>query len=269
MSIFDFHIHAGDADTTTVLNFLDAIGAQRGAVLATDHGYWGEQYGTQISNDSVANMTAASNGRLVGIASVNPAGSKNPAEELEKALKLGMKGLKLYPHSGFYPNDKALWETYELAQDSGIPVLVHTGIKAHKAHRMVFNNPVYVDDVAVDFPRLNLVIMHAGYPWVKEALLLSRLNENVWMDLTFLDVLDYTFEQGLMEKTVRQCVEVLGTEKIVWGSEGWELGLPAYEDEGIERVKKCIRKIESMDFLTTGDKEKIFSKNAEKLIFGI
>lgn len=266
MNIFDFHIHAGGANLETVISFLDTIGAQKGAVLATDHGYWGDQYGTQVSNEAVAQLVSNSNGRLVGIASVNPAGPRNPAEELKKALCIGMKGLKLYPHSGFFPNDEALWETYELAQDESIPVLVHTGIKAHRAHHMRFNNPIYLDDVAIRFPRLKLVIMHAGYPWLDEALILSKLNDNIWVDLTFLDVLDYTFSSGLMEETIKRFVQVLGADKLVWGSEGWELGLPAYKDEGIPRVKKCIDKMLSFNFLSYSEKEKILGTNAENLL---
>lgn len=265
--IFDFHIHAAnDTPTADILSFLDSIGAEKGAVLGTDHGAMGVTYGTQVLNRSVARMAAESQGRLVGIASVHPETSPSPAEELEKALDMGLKGLKIYPHSGFYPNTKALYETYELAQDRGIPVLCHTGIKAHRVQRMIYNDPLYLDDVAVDFPRLKLVIMHAGYPWVKNALILSKLNENVWIDFTFLDVLEYTFQEGLLESTVRQFTRVLGTDRLIWGSEGWDLGLPAFEDEGLERVQKCIRKLLSLPFLSDDEKEKILYGNACRLL---
>lgn len=266
--IFDFHIHASnDTPAADILSFLDSIGAERGAVLATDHGAMGEARGTQVLNRSVARMAAESRGRLVGIASVHPETAPSPAQALEKALDMGLSGLKLYPHSGFYPNTEALFETYELAQDRGIPVLCHTGIKAHPMQHMVYNDPLYLDEVAVKFPRLKLVIMHAGYPWVKNALMVSRLNENVWIDFTFLDVLEYTFrEEGLLESTVKQFARVLGTDRLIWGSEGWDLGLPMFEDEGVARVQKCIGKLLSLDFLTDDEKEKILYGNACRLL---
>ena len=128
---------------------------------------------------------------------------------------------------------------------------------------MKYNRPLYIDEIAVDFPRLKIIIIHAGYPWVKEALILSKLNDNVWIDLTFLDVLEDTFEDDLLQNTITACMRTVGADKLVWGSEGWSLGLPRFRDEGILRVQKCIRKIQNNSFLSDGEKEKILYRNAD------
>lgn len=266
MDIFDFHIHIQDTtDPAEIISFLDQIGAKRGAILGTDHGNWGRAHGTQLSNQDVARIVNSAPDRLVGIASVHP-DAPSPAEDLEKAVYLGLQGLKLYPHSGFYPNTNQLYETYALAQQLDIPVLIHTGIKAHSGQLMKYNHPLCIDEIAVAFPRLKIIIMHAGYPWVKEALIISRLNDNVWIDLTFLDVLENTFEDGLLQSTIAACMRTIGADKIVWGSEGWSLGLPQFHDEGILRVQKCIRKIQEIPFLSESEQEKILYYNATSLI---
>lgn len=266
MDIFDFHIHVQNTtDPTEITDFLNQIGAKKGAILGTDHGNWGKAHGTQLSNQDVARIVASVPDRLVGIASVHP-DSPCPVEDLEKAACLGLRGLKLYPHSGFYPNTDRLYDVYALAQQLDLPVLIHTGIKAHTGQMMKYNRPLYIDEIAVDFPRLKIIIMHAGYPWVKEALILSKLNDNVWIDLTFLDVLEDTFEDDLLQNTITACMRTVGADKLVWGSEGWSLGLPRFRDEGILRVQKCIRKIQNISFLSDAEKEKILYRNAASLI---
>lgn len=267
MRIFDFHIHVGeDTGAAEVCSFLDRMGMDQGALLATDHGPMGGEWGTNVSNASVARIAAESNGRLHGIASVFPSDRDAAAREFEAALKMGLKGLKLYPHSGFYPDDKRLDDVYDLARQYDVPVLVHTGIKALAAHRMRFNNPLALDEVAVRFPGLKLVIMHAGYPWLREALVVARLNENIWMDMTFLDVLEYSFEEGLLMRVLKRSLKVLGSHRIVWGSEGEWLGLDCYEDEGPLRVEKMLNQIMGFSFLSAEEKQRILFDNTAALL---
>ena len=108
--------------------------------------------------------------------------------------------------------------------------------------------------------------MHAGYPWVEEALLVAKMNENVIIDLTFLDVLEYTFAPGLTEFVLRRCMHSLGDQKLVWGSEGERLGLSAFEDKGADRVKEYLNRIKGMDFISAGSLDRILYENAARLL---
>ena len=131
---------------------------------------------------------------------------------------------------------------------------------------MIYNNPVYIDDIAVDFPHLKIVIMHAGYPWIEETLVLSHLNENVMVDLTFLDVLSYTYGRDLLSEVTKRFCKVLGSEKIIWGSEGEYLGLDAFRDDGIVRVQNCLAEIRGFNFISEKDKENILYQNVFNLL---
>lgn len=268
MKHFDAHIHAGNNTTAEeITGFLDRTGAAFGLVLAADHGPWDISHPEASCSDmAVARIVREAGGRLYGLSSVSPTSEGGAGAKAEKGFEMGLKGLKIYPHGGFYPNDRALYEAYELAQSRDLPVLIHTGIKAQRTQRMIYNNPLYIDDIAVDFPRLKIIIMHAGYPWTEEALILSHLNENVMLDLTFLDVLSYTYDRPLMRDVVKRAVKVLGSEKIIWGSEGEYLGLDAFADEGINRVFKCLEELYSYDFLSERDKENILYNNIRRIL---
>lgn len=267
MKIFDMHIHVGnDTRAEDVIAFLNSAGIDKAAILGVDHGHAGVLRKTKVYDDSLLRIVSESCGRIVGISAISAETEGDKAAIFEKALDRGLLGLKLYPHSGFYPDDERLNEVYEIASERNAPVLIHTGIKAQIYQRMIFNNPTRVDEVATRFPNLKIIIMHAGYPWLNEALCVSRLNPNVYIDLTFLDVLEYTFEEGLLESVVKRFSRVLGAEKIVWGSEGEHLDLPAYRDDGIDRVKKCIEKILGFNFLKETEKENILYNNAARLL---
>ncbi len=268
MKVFDAHIHAGEnTPAKEITDFLDRIGAEKGIVLAADHGLWDQDHReAYCSDEAVARIVNDGDRRLFGFSSVSPYSAGGAGNKAEKGFSLGLKGLKIYPHGGFYPNDRRLYDAYALAQERGFPVFIHTGIKAQRSQRMIYNNPITIDEIAVDFPHLPIVIMHAGYPWVEETLNLAHLNENVMVDLTFLDVLSYTYQRPLLEEVTRRFVKVLGAEKMIWGSEGETLGLDAFEDEGIARVQKCLEAIMSFDFLSEEEKEKILYDNTLRLV---
>ena len=268
LKLFDAHVHAGEQTPAgEITDFLDRIGADYGLVLAADHGKWDDDNPqAACSDEAVARIVAESGGRLYGLSSVSPFSRDGAGQKAEKGFDMGLRGLKIYPHGGFYPNDRRLYEAYELAQSRNLPVLIHTGIKAQRSQRMIYNDPVYVDDIAVDFPKLKIIIMHAGYPWTEETLVLSHMNENVFVDLTFLDVLSYTFDMDLLSQVTKRFSSVLGAGKIIWGSEGEYLGLDAYRDEGLGRVQKCLSRIRGFDFLTDSDRDKILYQNIYDLL---
>jgi predicted TIM-barrel fold metal-dependent hydrolase len=131
-----------------------------------------------------------------------------------------------------------MYPLYQAAQDLDIPVLVHTGSSVFKGTRMKYGDPLHLDDVAVDFPRLNLVMAHAGRGfWYDRAFFLSKLHPNVYMELS-----------GLPPSKLMTYFPELDriTEKVIFGSDWpgmpWirrnmeairELPLPA---EGVENI---------------------------------
>lgn len=140
------------------------------------------------ANEDVAQFCSHSP-RLIPFASIDPNTSRKPVDELEELIRnQGFKGLKLYPtYQHFYPNEVKIYPLYAKAQELGIPVLLHMGSSIFSGSRLKYGDPIYLDDVAVDFPDLVLLQAHSGRPfWYEKAFALSRIHENVYMEISGL-----------------------------------------------------------------------------------
>jgi predicted TIM-barrel fold metal-dependent hydrolase len=121
--------------------------------------------------------------RLIAFAGIDPRRSK-AAEMVERFLKeWGMKGIKLHSAAGFYPNDKACYPIYEKALEYGVPVLLHTG-EVLKPLYFKYCQPIYVQEVAMDFPDLPIILAHTGGCWYSEAVAICNNSTNVYLDLS-------------------------------------------------------------------------------------
>lgn len=127
--------------------------------------------------------------RLIPFCDVNPHMYTSPGDELRRRVEgEGFRGVKLYPtYQHYYLNDPRMYPLYQAARDLGVPVLVHTGSSVFRGSRMKYGDPLQLDDVAVDFPDLNLVMAHAGRGlWYDRAFFLSKLHANVYMEISGL-----------------------------------------------------------------------------------
>ncbi len=181
-----------------------------------------------VSNEHIQEICAHSP-RFLPFASVNPYLQNAPNRELERLVKEhGFRGLKMYPtYQYFYSNDALVYPIYEVCQQLEIPMMVHTGSSVFKGSRLKYGDPMALDDVAVDFPDLKILMSHGGRPfWYDRAYALARLHENVYIDLAGLPpsrLLDYFPE---LERIA---------DKLVFGSD-WP-GIPGRIRDNIEAVK--------------------------------
>jgi len=126
---------------------------------------------------------------LIPFVSLNPFTDPDLALRLERAVKEdGAKGLKLHPsYQFFYPNDAHLYPLYAKAQELNVPVIFHIGTSIFKGTRLKYCDPIHLDDVAVDFPALKIIMAHSGRGfWYEVCFGLARLHENVYLDITGL-----------------------------------------------------------------------------------
>ena len=127
--------------------------------------------------------------KLIPFCDLNPHLHTDLGAELRRKVEeQGFRGLKLYPtYQHYYLNDPRIYPLYQAAQELGIPVLIHTGSSVFKGSRLKYGDPLQLDDVAVDFPELPLVMAHSGRGfWYERAFFLSRLHANVYMELSGL-----------------------------------------------------------------------------------
>ena len=142
-------------------------------------------------NEYVAEYCKAAPDRLVPMGGVHPRFAEDAAAEVRRAAELGVRALKIHPpHMAVAPNAylhglDALRTIYEEAQRLRLPVMIHTGTSVFPGARSRVGEPMAVDDVAVDFPDLKIVLAHGGRPlWMDQAFFLVRRFPNVYMDIS-------------------------------------------------------------------------------------
>lgn len=153
------------------------------------------------TNEFAARYAQADPARLLPYGGVDPLDTTDPEGDVMHLVEIGTRVLKLHPpHQGFAANDytrglDALARIYGACERLGLPVLVHTGTSIFPGARCKYGNPMELDDVAIDFPDLRLVMAHGGRPlWMREAFFVLRRHRHVWLDLSGIppkDLLEY------------------------------------------------------------------------------
>jgi uncharacterized protein len=148
---------------------------------------------TRIANEEVAEMSAEHADVLIPFASIDPAKGRMGAREARRLIEdYGVRGFKFHPsQQGFYPNDRKAYVLYEAIAAAGLPALFHTGQTGAGAGapggmgiRLKYSNPMFLDDVAADFPDMPIILAHPSFPWQDEALAVATHKPNVHIDLS-------------------------------------------------------------------------------------
>ena len=145
------------------------------------------------TNEFVAECVARHPDVFLGFASVDPWKGKTGVKAFRHAItNLGLKGLKLHPGCQmFAPNDTRVYPLYEAASELQVPIIFHTGTTGVGAGlpggagvKLGYCRPILLDDVAADFPDLQIVAAHPSWPWQDEMLAVAQHKTNVWLDLS-------------------------------------------------------------------------------------
>ncbi len=173
-----FFRQGGPVDTIADMN---AAGVEKSVVVAVDAE---STAGFKIPNELVAESVAAHPERLIGFGSVDPHLGRLALKELERFKALGLVGLKFIPQlleMSF--DDRRFWPIYEAAEALSLPVLCHTGTHFHAGKKLKYCQPLPLDEVAIEFPRLKIILAHFGFPWFAEALAIVQRNPNVFFNI--------------------------------------------------------------------------------------
>jgi uncharacterized protein len=146
-----------------------------------------------VPNEEIAEAAAVNADVLIPFASVDPNKGARGVEEARRLVRdHGVRGFKFHPNvQAFYPNDRSVYPLYEVVAEAGLPALFHTGhsgigsgLPGGGGIRLKYSNPMHVDDVAVDFPELTIVLAHPSFPWQDEAISVALHKEQVYIDLS-------------------------------------------------------------------------------------
>jgi len=172
-----------------LLKYLDSVGVERAMLI---NYVAPEVMGlTAEVNEWVANYCRENPGRLLSCGSVHPRHSANVQADMEQLVRLGIRMIKIHPpHQLLFANDyvngvKELAVIYRTAEQHGTPVMVHTGTSIFPGARNRYGDPLFLDDVAVDFPNLRILMAHGGRPiWMTTAFFLLRRHRNLYLDIS-------------------------------------------------------------------------------------
>ena len=176
-------------DPTALLEIMDDAGVTRaGLVTDVSPNVMGM---TDEANDFTMRYAQAAPDRLLPFGGVDPVTSPDAGQELERLLDLGIRMLKIHPPhmrcaaNAYTEGLDALALLYKRCEAEGLPVMIHTGTSIFPGARSKFGNPMEIDDVAIDFPDLRIVMAHGGRPlYMNEAFFILRRHPNVWLDLS-------------------------------------------------------------------------------------
>jgi hypothetical protein len=235
---------AAFADPDNLAAFLRSAGVDYACILAED-----SPATTGVtSNEDVARICAG-RPQFIPFATLNPYTTNRPSRELRRLVETyGFRGVKLYPtYQFFYPNDREIYPIYAVAEELGLPVMFHTGSSVFRGSRIKYGDPLYLDDVAVDFPDLPLIMAHSGRGfWYDRAFFLARLHANIYMEVS-----------GLPPKRLLEHFPELEriSDKVVFGSD-WP---------GVLNVPGNIQAVRELP-LAEEAREKILGGNAARLL---
>jgi uncharacterized protein len=147
----------------------------------------------RISNEEVAELANENSDVMIPFASIDPAKGRMAAREARRLIRdYKVKGFKFHPQfQEFFPNDRSAYPLYEAIAEAKLPALFHTGhsgmgtgMPGGGGIRLKYGNPMYVDDVAVDFPDMPIILAHPSWPWQDEALSICLHKPQVYIDLS-------------------------------------------------------------------------------------
>lgn len=147
----------------------------------------------RYANEEMAELASEHSDVLIPFASIDPAKGRLGAREARRLVEdFGIRGFKFHPtYQGFYPNDRSAYVLYEAIQEAGVPALFHTGqtgvgagMRGGNNMRLKYSNPMCLDDVAVDFPDMKIILAHPSFPWQEEALAVATHKPNIYIDLS-------------------------------------------------------------------------------------
>ena len=196
----------------TLQDHLDAMKVVDRAIV---FGLRARDSGFDVPNEYVSEYANAHPDKLIGFASIDP-NYENPRREIRRCVKeLGLRGLKMGPtYQHFNPSMKKFDPIWETAQELGLPIVIHQGTTFVRNAPLKYALPILLEDIALRFPDLTVIVAHMGHPWEESTIALIRKQPNFYSDVSALTPRPYRLYNDLV-----LAMEYGVLDKLVFGSD--------------------------------------------------
>jgi predicted TIM-barrel fold metal-dependent hydrolase len=186
-------------------------------------------------NDDTAAFVAADPAHRIGFLSVRPDDPEVLAEIERCVGDLGLRGLKLAPnYQQFDPLGNAACGVYAVAESRGLPIVFHQGTSPVRSAPLRYTHPLAMDEIAIRFPELRVVMAHMGHPWQADTIAIIRKHPHVYADISAGFVRPWSFYSAM-----RLATEWGVLEKLLFGSD-FPIFSPAETAAGLRRVNEPV-----------------------------
>jgi predicted TIM-barrel fold metal-dependent hydrolase len=195
--------------------------------------------------------------------SANPSDPDAEAARFIEAIETqGFRGMGelLMQDAGFAVNDERFFPLYRICQERHLPVIFHTGFNGpgfyhdEPSFRTRLGDPLLLEDVAVAFPELVIIMDHLSFPFTEQATYILFAHPNVYADVA---AVNWCLGRAGFHRLLRQVFETVGSDKILFGSD--QMNVPQMIPVGVSAIQEA-------SFLSEEDKRKILGDNARKLL---
>ncbi|MEW6444032.1 MAG: amidohydrolase family protein [bacterium] len=260
--------HFMNASIERLIAEMDEGGIDKAVLIGIDFEpkYAAGTFTTRDFNNLIGEAFKKFPGRIVPYAGIDPRRGAGAIQELKRCvLEMGFKGMKLWPLTGFFPDDESYYPLYQEAARLGIHIAVHTGLGPPDSYLKTCR-PIYVDKLAVDFREIHFILAHLGTPWWEEAFTIAAKNSNVYVDISAWQKMHAHLPTGFYQVLSVGKLTLGGVHKILFGTD-----FPALTEIYSQKDwVSCIRNLEyppplqimGLPEITEEDKQRILGENA-------
>ena len=216
--------------------------------------------GFMTPNEYVVEYVKAHPEKFVGFASIDP-NYDDSLNEIKRCVnELGLKGLKMGPiYQHFDPSDRKYFPIWETAQQLELPIVIHQGTTFVRDAPLKYALPILLEDIALSFPDLVMIIAHMGHPWEAETITLIRKQPNLYSDVSALTPRPYRLYNDLV-----LAMEYGVLDKLLFGSD-YPVITPAETLEGLRSINRFAEG-SNLPRVPEDTIDAIISRNAERVL---
>ena len=211
-------------------------------------------------NDIAARVAAVNPDKYIPFMSLHP-DQPNIDEEYDRAVgELGCKGIKLaLSYQAVDPMSDSAFRLFDRLQSDELPIVFHSGMSASPDAVLRYAHPLAMDEVAIAFPRLKMILAHTSHPWYEDCMSVVRKHPNVWTDISGMPSRPW-----MAWRAMRVFHEFSATHKMLFGSD-WVLWTPQETMDGLRAIPRFAKE-HNLPPVPEDEIEAIINRNSLELL---